>query len=488
MAEWNEVDYTLTIKGFDELGNEAAARKVYDDLRAISHCPEGLPFPEVVKSKNYEVSTVAIARFFGDSNFINMTPGAVVNDISQEGNTVKFKLINNYSDYDLPKEIAMTYGLCVKAEGEVFVGEGGVTVRYKNINRTYPYHNMSFGREFCKSAAPSPEEFRELLQEYRSNELRNGQSPRFAIGNAAIWGSLSFNMHKLAEQWREDMMNGMDYCPSPVNTNSVVVNDYIVKLAGILAENSFYQGPAIREGGLVQTWSMISDKQRQPYIEKAEQDILKIYALGYDAVRNDRGGVRMDEEKRSELIEAIARNEHNIWAAEMIEAGVRYGCEETVGPDGALLTHPSLVPFSDLSKEEKEIRLNDAAELVKTVEGLGVSIQESDRKSMKFSLDAKDVAFEIIYGGDRFDSEDIKSLLTGHMTGEQLDDFTKRLIYECRKFQPNVGDDFLCRMVKAFTDVEPVVGKRTPVESFFPASKKNEEAKKSVSKKSQITL
>lgn len=55
-------------------------------------------------------------------------------------------------------------------------------------------------------------------------------------------------------------------------------------------------------------------------------------------------------EDLSELSEKIARHVHEVWMQGRIAAGWSYGTQR----DDTRLTHPSIVPYEELSEEEKD--------------------------------------------------------------------------------------------------------------------------------------
>ena len=61
------------------------------------------------------------------------------------------------------------------------------------------------------------------------------------------------------------------------------------------------------------------------------------------------------------LLEDLARNTHELWAQERIAQGWRYG----VRRDDSTKQHPSLVPYEDLSEDEKRFDRNTAAGALK---------------------------------------------------------------------------------------------------------------------------
>ena len=71
-----------------------------------------------------------------------------------------------------------------------------------------------------------------------------------------------------------------------------------------------------------------------------------------------------------QLLERLAENAHEVWAAQRIEQGWAYGPNR----DDAAKKHPCLVPYADLPDSEKEYDRNAAAETLKVVMNLGYTI------------------------------------------------------------------------------------------------------------------
>ena len=71
-----------------------------------------------------------------------------------------------------------------------------------------------------------------------------------------------------------------------------------------------------------------------------------------------------------ELIEAIAENNHDVWAKERKANGWTYGPER----DDDNLKHPDLVPYSDLPESEKEYDRKAARGILELVQRLGYKI------------------------------------------------------------------------------------------------------------------
>ena len=73
-----------------------------------------------------------------------------------------------------------------------------------------------------------------------------------------------------------------------------------------------------------------------------------------------------------ELRELIAENVHEIWALGRIEGGWTYGEKR----DDEKKTTPCLVPYCELSEEEKEYDRNTAFETLKLILALGYKIEK----------------------------------------------------------------------------------------------------------------
>jgi RyR domain. len=71
-----------------------------------------------------------------------------------------------------------------------------------------------------------------------------------------------------------------------------------------------------------------------------------------------------------ELTELLAKNTHDIWAAQRLAEGWKYGTTR----NDVLKEHPCLVPYEDLPENEKEYDRNTAMEVVKVMKKLKVKI------------------------------------------------------------------------------------------------------------------
>lgn len=86
----------------------------------------------------------------------------------------------------------------------------------------------------------------------------------------------------------------------------------------------------------------------------------------------DNSKIELSAELR-ELVEMLARNNHELWAKGRISEGW------TLGPvkDGEKKTTPLLVPYEELPESEKDYDRQNAVETLKTIIGLGWTIQNS---------------------------------------------------------------------------------------------------------------
>ena len=91
----------------------------------------------------------------------------------------------------------------------------------------------------------------------------------------------------------------------------------------------------------------------------------------YKPAPADTKGIELPKELL-ELTEKIAENVHENWAAGRIADGWTYG--ET--RDDRNKTTPCLVPYSELSEEEKEFDRNTALETLKLIIALGYRIEK----------------------------------------------------------------------------------------------------------------
>lgn len=72
------------------------------------------------------------------------------------------------------------------------------------------------------------------------------------------------------------------------------------------------------------------------------------------------------------LVEQMSENVHEVWAKTRIKQGWTYGLERS----DKLKTHPCLVPYNELSEEEKEYDCNTSISTLKLILKLGFKISK----------------------------------------------------------------------------------------------------------------
>lgn len=73
------------------------------------------------------------------------------------------------------------------------------------------------------------------------------------------------------------------------------------------------------------------------------------------------------------LTERLAKNTHEVWARGRMADGWTYGPVR----DDAKKQHPGLVPYAELSEEEKQYDRNTAMETIKVILAMGYRIERS---------------------------------------------------------------------------------------------------------------
>ncbi|MBQ8463688.1 MAG: Ryanodine receptor Ryr [Prevotella sp.] len=83
----------------------------------------------------------------------------------------------------------------------------------------------------------------------------------------------------------------------------------------------------------------------------------------------DTSDVRLPEELNV-LIEKMSKNVHEVWAEGRIRQGWTYGPQR----DDTLKTHPCLIPYEELTEEEKDYDRNTSIGTLKLILKLGFKI------------------------------------------------------------------------------------------------------------------
>jgi len=86
----------------------------------------------------------------------------------------------------------------------------------------------------------------------------------------------------------------------------------------------------------------------------------------YDPKPLDTSHVKLNTEQK-ELIEKLAANTHDVWAQKRIDDGWTYGVER----NDKAKTHPCLIPYDELSNEEKAYDQEMVRQVIKTLVVMG---------------------------------------------------------------------------------------------------------------------
>lgn len=86
----------------------------------------------------------------------------------------------------------------------------------------------------------------------------------------------------------------------------------------------------------------------------------------------DTEGIEVSDEL-SKLSETLARNTHEVWAKSRISEGWTWGCVR----DDANLKHPCLIPYEELSDQEKDYDRRTSMETIKLILSLGYKITKT---------------------------------------------------------------------------------------------------------------
>lgn len=92
---------------------------------------------------------------------------------------------------------------------------------------------------------------------------------------------------------------------------------------------------------------------------------------GYTPMPIDTSDVQLPQDIL-DLAEELAENTHEVWAQGRVNGGWVYGEQR----DDTKKTHPCLIPYDDLSEEEKEYDRATAFETLRLIIKLGYKIEK----------------------------------------------------------------------------------------------------------------
>jgi len=149
---------------------------------------------------------------------------------------------------------------------------------------------------------------------------------------------------------------GLGYVPSPLDTSHVVMTPQMEAVVDATAAAIHEDGRAARgkegltvdDNPMLRPWSELSPEDRAATVNTATEVVKAIAALGGVSAAD------LDfQATRDELAAFLDEHTHDLWAADKIAGGARYGVERTKDPQGRDITHPDLVPYAELSKGSK---------------------------------------------------------------------------------------------------------------------------------------
>ena len=97
--------------------------------------------------------------------------------------------------------------------------------------------------------------------------------------------------------------------------------------------------------------------------------------MNYDPQPIDTSAIDLPEGVAA-LVEKLAENTHDVWAQQRRSQGWTYGPQR----EDAAKKHPGLVPYADLTEEEKEYDRNTAVQTLKLIIALGYRLQRTPKR------------------------------------------------------------------------------------------------------------
>lgn len=91
----------------------------------------------------------------------------------------------------------------------------------------------------------------------------------------------------------------------------------------------------------------------------------------------DTSGVELPE-KLISLVGLMAKNCHEVWSVTRMRQGWKYGPVR----DDDKRQHPDLIPYEQLSEEEKEFDYNTSVSTLKLIMSLGFKIEKKENKTI----------------------------------------------------------------------------------------------------------
>ena len=222
--------------------------------------------------------------------------------------------------------------------------------------------------------------------DYATKVIKNFDNSKY-IQNETSFSLTSQN----SKQQNNKTENAMAYTPSPVDTSSVgltrIEKNMVESIAALAHENwrqqRLAEGLTEKDNPLLKPWGKLTPEQRASSLDQAEQTMkvakmsfinqadtsVKVAKATFD-IKNFDDYKKID---RDTLVDAVAKNAHEVWAQQRMADGWTYGKVR----DNNAKKHPMLIPYEDLPESEKaydklfgEVAFNVITDFI---EGKGIS-------------------------------------------------------------------------------------------------------------------
>lgn len=125
------------------------------------------------------------------------------------------------------------------------------------------------------------------------------------------------------------------------------------------------------------TWDALDDRLKAQNRDQARDNLAKLAEQGIAVVPEDQVGPddeRLGSDELDELVELLARYEHDRWAAQKRAQGYVFGKPRNDDPEKGALLHPDLEPWSELEEPVKEKDRQPIRQIPVVLAGVGLAM------------------------------------------------------------------------------------------------------------------
>lgn len=154
-------------------------------------------------------------------------------------------------------------------------------------------------------------------------------------------------------------------------------NELIEDLARSIHQNYYEAAGASSELPAARPWDELTNDLKALNRHQARDNFSKLAALGYEVVPADELALRTSDQPVSfalDLIEQLARDEHDRWAAQRRMQGYRHGPERV--DDGPDRRHPDLVAWEQLTEADRDKDRRPMRRMLEVLEAHGLGVIE----------------------------------------------------------------------------------------------------------------